>query len=77
MHIYNVKYRFWQGKKNWTCSKNIEHGQKNWACSKHFEHGQNVFELADGMGITHKKLGTLENIRVIIPDRTQHAYRKC
>ena len=27
------------------------------------------------MGINHRKLGTLK-IRVIIPDRAQHAYRK-
>ena len=58
------------------CSKNIEHCQKIWACSKKIEHGQNIFELADGMGITHRKLGTLK-IRVIIPDRAQHAYRIC
>ena len=43
---------------------------------KKIEHGQNVFKLADGMGITHRKLGTLK-IRVIIPDRAQHAYRIC
>ena len=43
---------------------------------KKIEHGQNVFKLADGMGITHRKLGTLK-IRVIIPDRAQHAYWKC
>ena len=50
MQIYKVKYHFWP----WL--KNFVHAQKN------IEHGQNIFELADGTGISC--VGFLDHLEV-------------
>ena len=45
-----------------TVVKKFECVQKILSMVKKIEHGQNIFELADGIGICHRKLVTLENI---------------
>ena len=60
MQIHKVKYHFWPWSTKFECvqkycthgQKNLNMFQKNWPQSKKFEHGQNIFELADGIGIT-------------------------
>ena len=46
MQNYKEKYHFWP------CSKIFDHVQKILYNVKKFEHGQNIFELADGIGIS-------------------------